>query len=98
MDEALAIIEAEIDHLESLVAGLHHAAQLLRDDVDDVRLVTEIEEDEGEDDQVECEDCGEMFHRQGIGPHRRAHRRQERTAGIAVFDPDAARAAAAMAS
>lgn len=87
IDNALILIETEIDLLESTLIGLHRAAELLRDDV------ALVDEEQVDEDLVECEDCGEMFHRNGIGPHRRAHRRSERINGSS-FDADAARARA----
>ena len=48
-----------------------------------------------QDDHVECEVCGDTFHRNGIGPHRRKHRNDADQP--ATFDPDVARANAAAA-
>lgn len=50
---------------------------------------------------VICEDCGNAYHPNGIGPHRRRHRDRGDlpvVGNVAKFDPDRARAAAAQAS
>jgi hypothetical protein len=52
-------------------------------------------------DLVICEDCGNAYHPNGIGPHRRRHRDRGDlpvVGNVATFDPDRARAAAAQAS
>jgi hypothetical protein len=50
---------------------------------------------------VICEDCGNAYHPNGIGPHRRRHRDRGDlpvVGNVATFDPDRAREAAAKAS